>query len=78
MDEAVKADRILVIDGGKRVMLGTPRKCSGYGKIKNLGLDVPQVTEIMHELNIAGYRFPKDILTVEEALQQLLGELAHE
>ncbi|MGI6668529.1 MAG: energy-coupling factor transporter ATPase [Acetivibrionales bacterium] len=76
MDEAVEADRILVIDGGKRVMLGTPREVfSDIGKIKSLGLDVPQVTELMHELNKAGYSFPTDILTVEEALQQLLSEL---
>jgi energy-coupling factor transport system ATP-binding protein len=79
MDEAVKADRILVIDGGKRVMLGTPREVfRDIGKIKSLGLDVPQVTELMHELNKAGYRFPTDILTVEEALHLLLGELAHQ
>lgn len=79
MDEAVKADRILVIEDGKRVMLGTPREVfRDIGKIKSLGLDVPQVTELMHELNKSGYHFPTDILTVDEALQQLLGELAHE
>lgn len=72
MDEAGKADRILVVDSGKCVMLGTPREVfQDVRKIKSLGLDVPQVTELMYELNEAGFDFPKDILTVDEAVQYL-------
>ncbi len=72
MDEAGKADRVLVIDHGKSVILGTPREVfRDVKKIKSLGLDVPQVTELMYELNQAGYSFPQDILSVEEALQCL-------
>lgn len=72
MDEAGKADRIMVIDSGKCVMIGTPKEVFRDVKgIKGLGLDVPQVTELMYELNQAGYDFPQDILTVDEAVQCL-------
>ena len=72
MDEAGKADRIFVIDEGKCVILGTPREVfRDVQRIKNLGLDVPQVTELMFELNKSGYNFPTDILTVEEAIESL-------
>jgi energy-coupling factor transport system ATP-binding protein len=72
MDEAGKADRILVIDSGKAVMLGTPREVfRDVSKIKSLRLDVPQVTELMYELNKSGFSFPTDILTVEEAVKHL-------
>jgi energy-coupling factor transport system ATP-binding protein len=72
MDEAGQADRILVVDHGKCVMLGTPREVfSDVSKIKSLGLDVPQVTELMYELNKQGFQFPLDILTVDEAVQYI-------
>lgn len=72
MDEAGTADRILVIDGGRCVMLGTPREVfKDVEKIKSLGLDVPQVTELMYELNKAGCSFPTDILTADEAFRAI-------
>ncbi len=70
MDEAVVADRVLVIDEGKCVIIGTPKEVfSDVEKIKSLGLDVPQVTELMYELNKSGCEFPLDVLTVDEALK---------
>ncbi len=76
MDEAGKADRILVIDEGRRVMLGTPKEIfKDVEKIKGMGLDVPQVTELMYEMNKKGFTFPLDILTVDEAVQLLKEEL---
>lgn len=72
MDEAGKADRILVIDEGRCVMLGTPGEIfSDVEKIKGMGLDVPQVTELLYELNKSGQSFPMGILSVEEALKFL-------
>ncbi len=72
MDEAGKADRVLVIDNGSCVMIGTPREVfSDVKSIKSLGLDVPQVTELMYELNKFGFDFPTDVLTVDEAVQYL-------
>ena len=79
MDEAGQADRVMVIDAGKCVMLGTPKEVfSDVKKMKGMGLDVPQVTELMYELNKSGYEFPLDILTVEEALQCLSKALRSE
>jgi energy-coupling factor transport system ATP-binding protein len=79
MDEAGKADRIMVIDSGKCVMLGTPGEVfRDVEKIKGLGLDVPQVTELMYELNKAGYDFPQDILTVDEAIKCMTNALRSE
>ncbi len=78
MDEAGEADRIMVIDSGKCILLGTPGEVfRDVGKIKGLGLDVPQVTELMYELNKAGYNFPQEILTVDEAIQCLTAYFNH-
>jgi len=72
MDEACKADRVLVVDNGRCVMLGTPGEVFGdVQMIKGLGLDVPQVTELMYELNKYGFNFPTSILTVDEAVECL-------
>ncbi len=79
MDEAGKADRVLIIDEGRHVMIGSPRQVfSDVERIKNLGLDVPQVTELMYELNKWGYHFPTDILTVEEGYVLLRNILKHD
>lgn len=68
MDEAVLADRILVVDEGHVVIEGTPKEIfSQVEKVKSLGLDVPQMTELMMKLKAAGVSLPEDILTVEEA-----------
>lgn len=67
MDEAVGADRIIVMEEGQVVLEGAPKEVfSKVEEIKSLGLDVPQVTELVHELIKEGINLPKDILTVEE------------
>lgn len=72
MDEAVEADRIIVMEKGKIVMEGTPREIfSQVEKIKELGLDVPQVTELAYELNKEGFNVPSNILTIEELVDAL-------
>lgn len=76
MDEAAKADRIIVIDHGTVVMEGTPREVfSHVTELKKIGLDVPQVTELCYQLRQQGIPIPQDIITEEEciaALEQLL------
>lgn len=53
MDEAVQADRVVVIDNGEIKMDDTPQGVfSHFDEIKALGLDVPQSTELVHRLNI--------------------------
>lgn len=72
MDEAKLADRVIVIDNGVLVLDGTPVEVfSRVEQVKNLGLDVPQVTELFYELNKEGYNLPLDVLTVDKALDIL-------
>jgi energy-coupling factor transport system ATP-binding protein len=72
MDEAVEADRILIMEQGQIVMEGTPREIfSQVEKVKSLGLDVPQVTELAYELKKEGINVPQDILTIEELVNAL-------
>lgn len=72
MDEAVQGDRVVVMSQGEIQMEGTPKEIfSQVDKIKELGLDVPQVTELAHELRKEGIDIPGDILSVEELLKLL-------
>lgn len=74
MDEAVYSDRVIVFDKGSVVLEGHPGQVfSNVSKIKGLGLDVPQVTELFFRLKQLGYDVPQDILTVEQALMYLRG-----
>ena len=73
MEEVVDADRVIVMDGGKIVMDGTPREIfSQVEQLKAYRLDVPQVTELAYELKKAGMPLPDGILTQEELLEHLL------
>lgn len=68
MDEASIADRVIVIDEGKIVLDGAPKEVFGNSeKIKCLGLDVPQVTELFNELKKEGFQLPDGVLSVDEA-----------
>lgn len=72
MDEAAQADRIVVIDDGKVKMEGTPREIfSQVDKMKNIGLDVPQVTELAYELRKEGISISKEILNVDEMVNAI-------
>lgn len=53
MDEAVQADRVIVVDDGKIKMDDTPQNVfSRVDEVKSLGLDVPQSTELIHRLGL--------------------------
>lgn len=72
MEEAVEADRIVVMDKGKLIMEGTPREIfSKVPKMKEIGLDVPQMTELAYELNESGIDIKTDILTIDEMVNVL-------
>ncbi|MBP0973613.1 MAG: energy-coupling factor transporter ATPase [Oscillospiraceae bacterium] len=72
MEEAAEADRVVVIDGGELVMDDTPAKVfAQVDRMKELGLDVPQVTELVWELRKAGYDLPAEIITEEECVAAL-------
>ena len=72
MEEAVRADRVLVMHEGHLVMEGSPKEIfSQVDTLKSYHLDVPQVTELAYELNKEGIMLPSDILTVDEMVNTL-------
>ncbi len=72
MEEVVEADRVIVMDGGKVVMQGTPREVfSQVDRLQALRLGVPAVTILAHELRLAGVRMPEGVLTTDELIQEL-------
>lgn len=72
MDEATKADRVIVMDKGNVVLDDIPRNVFKEVKLlKKIGLDVPQVTELLYDLKKAGLPVNYDVLTVEECADEL-------
>ena len=72
MEEVIDADHVYVMDGGKVVIDGTPREVfSQVDRLKELRLDVPQVTEVAYELAKAGVPLKAGILTSEELVSEL-------
>lgn len=72
MEETIHADRVFVMDGGRIAMEGTPREIfSQVEKLKELRLDVPQVTLLAHELRKRGLRLPQGILTTKELVEAM-------
>jgi len=73
MEEAAQARRVVVMDKGEIIMDGTPREIfAEVEKLKAVGLDVPQVTELAYELRKAGVDLPADILNEEECVKELV------
>lgn len=76
MDEAALADRTVVIDDGEIVLDGAPREVfRNVEKVKSLGLDVPQVTELAYELRKTGIEISDEVLTVDECFAELFKAL---
>ena len=72
MEEVIHADRVFVMDKGKIVMQGTPREIfSQVERLKELRLDVPQVTLLAHRLRQKGLALPAGILTIDELTEEL-------
>ena len=72
MNEAIKADKIFVMDKGKLAIQGTPKEIfSQVDKIKEYGLEVPQVTELGYMLKKSGLDIEDGILTVDQLLDQI-------
>jgi energy-coupling factor transport system ATP-binding protein len=72
MEEIIHANKVFVMDKGKIAMEGTPREIfSQVERLKELRLDVPQVTLLAYELKKSGLPLPDGILTIEEFVQAL-------
>ncbi len=73
-DVANYADRIVVMDKGSVVYDDTPRNVfKHYKELKEMGLGVPQITETMYALKDAGFNVSTDIITIEDAVKEILG-----
>jgi energy-coupling factor transport system ATP-binding protein len=72
MEEALMADRVVVINDGEVFMDGTPSEVfSRVEKLRAVGLDVPQVTELMHDLKALGIDVGSDGLDEKECAEKL-------
>ena len=73
MEETVDADRIVVMQGGRVRMDGTPREIfSRTDEIHAMGLSLPQATELADRLRAAGLPLPQGILSEEELVRELI------
>ena len=81
MEEAVRADRVIVMSGGQIEMEGTPKQVfRDSARIRTLKLDVPQAKELCDLLREAGVPMDEEIIDDEEcarALAELLGTKTH-
>lgn len=74
MDEAVEADRVIVMDSGEILTQGTPREVfSQVELLKRHKLDVPQATELLYQLQQAGAAIDGCALNIEECVETLEG-----
>ena len=72
MDEAAKADRVVVMDKGKIVFDASPREVfSNDEKLKRIGLDVPQATSISKTLSKDGIKIPDNALDIDELFENI-------
>jgi energy-coupling factor transport system ATP-binding protein len=72
MEEAVNADRVIVMEKGRIVMEGSPREIfKQVESLKQLRMDVPQMTELAYQLRKEGLEIPADTLTVDEMVKCL-------
>jgi energy-coupling factor transport system ATP-binding protein len=72
MEEVIYADKVFVMDSGRVVMQGSPRDIfSQVDELRELRLDVPQVTLLAYELKKKGLDIPDGILTIDELVNSL-------
>ena len=76
MSEVVGADRVIVMHEGGILLDGTPRQVlSRVETLRKAGLDVPQTTDLLNELNHLGWDLPLEALTVDECAQAIWDRL---
>ena len=71
MEEAIKADRVIVLKNGEVVLEGKPEEVfKNVEEMNELKLGVPQSTELMHELGKKGIKFSRTVLTADEFVEE--------
>lgn len=77
MEEAALADRVIVMKEGQLVFDDVPERVfSHVEEIKEIGLDVPQVTELIYLLKKEGFDLPDDIISVEKGAELIFNLLS--
>ena len=72
MAEAATADYVVVMDKGQIAMSGTPREVfTQVDKVRTLGLDVPEMTDLAHMLRKDGFDVRADVLDVDEMVEEV-------
>ena len=74
MDDVARfADRIVVMDHGRKLMEGKPKEVfAQYEELTRIGLGVPQVTALLHELRLRGWEIRTDIVDFAQARDEIL------
>ena len=76
MDEAARADRVVVLDDGDLIFDGKPEEVFSHEKeLISMGLDVPQCTSLIYKLREAGFKLEGRCLSAKECAELLFGEL---
>ena len=72
MEEAVEADRIVVMDDSRLLMDGTPKEVfADAEKIRSIGLDVPQTCQLADMLRADGIKLKNDLLSIDELVENI-------
>ena len=72
MEEAVDADRVIVMDNGNIVADSTPKNIfNNISLLKQVGLDVPQTTELLFRLKQGGMNITTDVISIEESAKKI-------
>ena len=73
MEEAVLANRVIVMDDAKIILDGTPKQVFHNSELlKNVGLDVPETAKLANDLRESGAPLPEDILSADEFSDEIL------
>ena len=77
MDEVLDADRVIALDGGKIVMEGTPKQIFAQAdKVRQIGLDLPIISDLAHQLNQRGFNLDVDVFDVEKLGDEICQSLS--
>ena len=76
MTEAIRAQRVIVMDAGRILADGTPKEVFPQVELlESVGLTVPATTKVLYALNQAGFDLPLDALSTEECAQVLVAAI---
>ena len=77
MNEAEEADRVVVMDGGRVAMDGTPKDVfARVEELRSMGLTAPDTVDLLYRLRESGWNVPLDALTVEECADAITEALS--